>query len=155
MKRWNGYAVASRAFLLLAIAATLGSLFVIASRAGFWITADSATGTVVGWRQMSSSSATRGRLDSDRARAAAMRFEPADGTPRLPVADWGSGAPPYEIGEQVTELYDPGDPQDAMIRGFVSLYLGPLLLPLAGGCGIAALVLEFLNDARTGRQRRS
>jgi hypothetical protein len=57
----------------------------------------------------------------------------------------GSGNPPV-IGDSVDVLYDPDDPQDAKLAGFVDLWLGPLVL---GGIGVVALTVALVALRRT------
>ncbi len=151
MSRPSALGFARLLCLLLALAALLGSVGLIVARTAFWITATSAQGTVVGWQDMDGSLSTGGRISMSRAYAAGVEFM-HNGETVVFVADWGSESRPYERGETVTVLYDPDAPQDAMIRGFMSMYLGPLLLlPLAGVFALAALILDFARDSRGGR----
>jgi len=148
MPRWNRFALARCACLLIAYGALAASAGFLVSRTVFWIGAESAVGTVIGWQEMKNTSDTGRRLQSGHAYAAAVSFVAADGEQHEFVADWGSESRPYQHGEQVTVLYDPNDPQQAMIRGFVAMYLGPLLLlPMAAVFWVVALLLEFLGDS--------
>ncbi|AZQ75287.1 DUF3592 domain-containing protein [Streptomyces luteoverticillatus] len=63
-----------------------------------------------------------------------VEFTPAGGTPRKFRDSAGSDPASYEVGERVEVLYRPGSPKDARINGFLSLWLGPLIL---GGVGLA------------------
>jgi len=151
--RWNRFTLARYACLLVACSALAGSAWFLVSRTVFWIGAESAVGTVIGWEQMKNTSNTGRRLQSGHAYAAAVTFVAADGEEHQFVADWGSESRPYERGEQVTVLYDPDEPGRVMIRGFVAMYLGPLLLlPMAAAFWVVALLLEFLGDSDKKRR---
>ena len=62
-----------------------------------------------------------------------MAFEGRSGEEIVFATDGGSEFAAYDIGETVTVLYYPDDAAaSAMIRGFVSLYLGPLMQLVLG-----------------------
>lgn len=155
VSRWNKFRFARYVFLLVAYGALALSGYFLLSRTIFWIQAESAVGTVIGWREMKVSSTAGRATGSNRAYAVAVRFVAANGEEYDHVADWGSESAAYRRGEQVTVLYDRDNPGRAMIRGFVSMYLGPLLLlPMALAFGFAAVVMESLGDSKTKRRPR-
>ncbi|MBB4802442.1 hypothetical protein HNP37_002515 [Flavobacterium nitrogenifigens] len=53
-----------------------------------------------------------------------------------------SNPPSYDVGENVEIFYDPANPNDAEINGFVSLWLGVLIL---GGIGIVFFLIGSLG----------
>jgi hypothetical protein len=64
--------------------------------------------------------------------APVVRFATAEGR----TIEFHSGTrtypPAYRKGETVTVVYDPDEPQSAAIRGFISLWLGPLIAGFIG-----------------------
>jgi hypothetical protein len=67
----------------------------------------------------------------------------------------GNGSHPaaYDPGEAVTVLYDPGDPDDARIKGFWSLWGGPAFMSLLGV--IFTVIATGLRGAsRSGTQHK-
>ena len=68
----------------------------------------------------------------------------------MAVTDWGSGIDVYSLNDDVTVLYKAEDPTEAKIRGFMSLYLGPLLMMvLGGGFWLAGQLVQILGSAGT------
>ncbi|MBM3647857.1 MAG: DUF3592 domain-containing protein, partial [Alphaproteobacteria bacterium] len=64
--------------------------------------------------------------------APVVRFRLANGEVRE-GKDLGSGAPEYAIGDRVTVLYMPEDPDDFRIDSFARLWFGPIALALFAG----------------------
>jgi len=80
-----------------------------------------------------------------------VRFVTAKGEPVEFTSSIGSNPAGFDIGEHVTILYDPSDPQDARIDSFVQLWFGPLFagvfgLVLATAGGVVSIV--FLRWSR-------
>src|SRR5262249_44613226 len=72
-----------------------------------------------------------------------VKFRTATGEAHTLHSNTGSSSPSYRVGETVSVLYDPGNPFDARIVGFFSLWFlviifGPVgaLLSLAGSSGL-------------------
>lgn len=124
------------AFLIFGYAALAFGLYQLAANTWLWVSADAAEGRVVGWEYMEATprwDRTRNRhLDVNRARATVVSYQTAAGEEVVFVTEWGSEAVVYPTGSTVTVLYRPDAPENAKIRGFVSLYLGPLLLLVFG-----------------------
>lgn len=70
------------------------------------------------------------------------------------TASFSTKPAPYDVGESVEVLYAPGDPQDARIKGFSSLWLGPTIL---GGLGtvFAGIGGGILLARRTGERKKT
>ncbi|MDT0453748.1 DUF3592 domain-containing protein [Streptomyces hesseae] len=85
-----------------------------------------------------------------------VEFTPSGGTPRRFRDSSGSDPSSYEVGEQVEVLYRADSPGDARINGFLSLWLGPVIvggigLLFTGAGTVMALVSRRLPCGRTGR----
>lgn len=86
-------------------------------------------------------------ISVDRAKANVVSFRAADGEEHVFVTAWGSAAAVYDEGEMVTVLYRSEDPSQAKIRGFISLYVGPLLLLLFGaGFWVASVLARYMVE---------
>lgn len=143
------------AFLLCGYAALAAGIYFLLANTVFWIRAEAASGTVVGWQAMEHRPTSRTRFANvDPARAIVVSFTPAGGEEIIFATEWGSGKAAYASGEKVTVLYDPDEPADARIRGFVSLYVGPLLLLVFGAVFwfVGTLIRGFAEA--TSRPRR-
>ncbi|MBU0500308.1 MAG: DUF3592 domain-containing protein [Gammaproteobacteria bacterium] len=94
-----------------------------------------AEGTVIGFR-------VSGTSDSYHPR---VRFTTNEGETIEFVSSSGSRPPAYDKGEGVEVLYRPSDPHLAMIKGFFSLWAGPLILGGIGGIFalIGILLMRF------------
>ena len=119
------------AFALVAYPALAGAVYSLVTNTVFWTRAEATDGTVIGWDEMETT--TRLPADIDPAKANVVSFRTADGEEIVFVTEWGSSMAVYNLGETVTVLYQKDDPQQAKIRGFISLYVGPLLLLFMGG----------------------
>ena len=75
-----------------------------------------------------------------------FEYQDESGTTHEKVSRWASNPPTHSVGERVEVLYVPGDPSDARIRSFMSLWAGPaicgvtILFPLVFGIGFIWLV---------------
>jgi hypothetical protein len=69
------------------------------------------------------------------------------------ASSFSSNPAPYDVGETVTVLYLPDEPEGARIQGFGSLWLGPLVL---GGLGLvfAGIGGGIVLGARAGDQKK-
>ncbi len=144
--RFAGYA-----FLAVAYAALAGGLYFIGANTLFWIRAEAADGRVVGHDRMETPGILRppGTVP---ARATVVAFQTANGEDVVAVTDWGSGIDVYSLNDDVTVLYKAEDPTEAKIRGFMSLYLGPLLMMvLGGGFWLAGQLVQILGSVGTPR----
>jgi hypothetical protein len=71
-----------------------------------------------------------------------VSFRTAAGQPVTFVTSWGTSPPAYRRGDPVTVLYDAAKPDKAEIEGFLSLWLGTLIL--AGLASVFALLSAIL-----------
>jgi hypothetical protein len=77
-----------------------------------------------------------------------VRFTTAKGQSLEFTSSVGSRPPGFDIGEHVTVLYDPADPEDASIDSFFQLWFGALILGVlgsvmvVGGGGVAVVLLR-------------
>lgn len=76
-----------------------------------------------------------------------VAFTSEDGSPVEFTSSLGSSRPSQREGDTVTVLYRPDDPTDAEIRGFWTLWFGPVVLSGLGSvfCAIGVLVLVVLH----------
>jgi len=72
------------------------------------------------------------RSDGSTMYAPVVNFRAQDDSPHQFVSSVSSNPASYDIGEKVEVLYAESDPQGAQINGFVSLYLGSLILGVMG-----------------------
>lgn len=88
-----------------------------------------------------------------------IEFEDAFGVTHRFRSRLGTGAPAYEVGDSVPVLYDLADPRDAVLHGFWSLYLAPIVLGILGlafaAWGIAMFALVDSRTAPAGVIRMS
>jgi hypothetical protein len=75
-----------------------------------------------------------------------VRFVTAKGEPVEFTSSVGSNPAGFDIGEHVTILYDPSDPQGARIDSFVQLWLVPIIVGVFGlvfttAGGVVSIVL--------------
>ena len=80
--------------------------------------ADRTAGTVVELRRSGGDSTYR----------PVVSFRTAAGQPVTFVTSWGTSPPAYSKGDQVIVLYDAATPEKAEIEGFLSQWLGTLIL---------------------------
>ncbi|WP_424887129.1 DUF3592 domain-containing protein [Streptomyces sp. XH2] len=120
---------------------TIGSLSLVTGlifagvSVSFLTDAERAPGTVVAldWQGDHGGGTRKARGDDTPAAYPVVEFTSADGTPRKFRDSAGSNPPSYAVGEKVEVLYRPGSPEDARIKGFLSLWLMPLIF---GGIGL-------------------
>lgn len=67
-----------------------------------------------------------------------VKFRTAAGQERTFRSSTGTNPPSYRVGEAVEVLYSESEPSDARIRGFFSLWGGPLIV---GGMGMLFMLL--------------
>lgn len=68
------------------------------------------------------------------------------------VSRSSSNPPAYDIGEKVPVLYDPADPMDARIDGFLGLWFGPTLL---AGMGTVFALVSLIPAVLYWRRRNN
>lgn len=97
-----------------------------------------AEGTVIGFKVSGSSDSYHPKV----------RFTTNEGETIEFTSSSGSRPPAYDKGERVEVLYRPSDPQQAMIKGFFSLWAGPLILGGIGGIFALIGILLMLFPPR-------
>ncbi|MCC3773838.1 DUF3592 domain-containing protein [Streptomyces sp. UNOB3_S3] len=134
-----------------ALCLVIGLIFAGVS-VSFLTDAKRARGTVVAldWREDHGGGSRKVRSDDEPVAYPVIEFTPADGTPRKFRDSAGSNPPSYEVGEQVEVLYRPGSPEDARIKGFLSLWLMPLIF---GGIGLVFTGIATVMALVTRRRR--
>jgi len=84
-----------------------------------------------------------------------VRFATAEGKTLEFESSTRTYPPAYRTGETVTVVYDPDEPQSATIRGFISLWLGPLIAGFVGcvflAVGAAMTLAGWCADCRLQR----
>ena len=61
--------------------------------------------------------------------------------------------PAFAIGEQVTVYYDPANPERAKLDWFVNLWLGPMLLAMAGAIDVIVASVFFVLHLKKKQQQ--
>jgi Protein of unknown function (DUF3592) len=90
--------------------------------------------------------------DGDTTYKPVVRFSSPDGQEVTYTESFSGNPAPYDLGESVEVLYSPGHSRKARIKGFVSLWLGPVILAGIGLVFTAIGVGIFL--ARHGGRRK-
>jgi hypothetical protein len=132
------------AFALIGFAMLVGAVFWYQNTRAFVGAAVSAQGTVVDLVAVRSSDGTTYRP--------VVRFQDGDGRTVEFSSSTSSNPPRYSRGEQLTVLYKPGDPHEAEIDGWFSLWGGPTIV--AGLGSLFFLVGGGIIFAERARLRR-
>ncbi|MGA4844567.1 DUF3592 domain-containing protein [Streptomyces sp. G45] len=133
-RRWLMFGMLAVGAVSLVVGLVLAGISV-----SFLVDAERAQGTVVAleWRSSGGDSdggtSRRTRGDDEPTAYPVVEFRTEDGTPTRFRDSTGSNPAAYEVGERVEVLYRADSPEDARIKGFLSLWLGPLIL---GGIGL-------------------
>ena len=134
-------AILKYGFTAVGAAMLAGTLFWVQHVRTFVAEASLAEGTVVELVASRSS-------DSGTTWRPVVRFVAADGKAVQFTSSTSTNPPSYSRGEKVDVLYSASRPHDAAIKGFLSLWLGPIIVGgigavfLAVGGGIAQLVVH-------------
>ena len=143
-------AIVKYVFSAIGIALLAGALLWAQNTRSFLAQASTAQGTVIDLvRSRSNSSGSSGSSSSSSSSstyAPLVRFLTAKGEKIEFTSSSGSHPPSYSQGESVEVLYQAGAPRDAVINGFVSLWLGPMIVGgigsifflIGGGIGLAS-----------------
>lgn len=134
-------------FALLGLGMLAGSVYWYRNVEAFIVHAEVAEGTVVDLVRSGSSGSGSG----DSTYRPLVVFVDAAGREIEFVSSVGSNPPAYRRGEKLEVLYQPGDPENARINAFFSLWLGPLILGFIGG--VFALLGFGVGLAGVLRQR--
>lgn len=117
-------AIIKYVFSALGIALLAGALYWVQNTRTFLAQASTAQGTVV--------DLVRSRSSNSDTYAPVVRFVTEKGEKIEFTSSTSSNPPSHSQGERVEVLYQSGAPRDARIKGFVSLWLGSMIL---GGLG--------------------
>jgi hypothetical protein len=81
-----------------------------------------------------------------------VEFTASDGQKRSFESSISSNPPSYDVGEAVEVLYAPEKPSDARIKGFWSIWFGPLIMGILGTV-FASIGLGILYAHRRTKQK--
>ena len=152
-------AIIKYVFAAIGIAMLAGALYWVQNIRSFLAQASTAQGTVID--MVRSSSSRSSSSSSPGTWAPVVRFVTAKGEKIEFTSSTGSNPPSYSQGESVEVLYQPGAPGDARIHGFVSLWLGPMIVGgigsifflIGGGIALASVLqgrkVEYLRQNGT------
>jgi hypothetical protein len=139
------------AFVLGGAAALAAAGYFLADTRSFLARAQTANGVVV---DISVSSSTRSTgpytSTSSNSYSPVVEFAGPGGRPITFVADFGTTSSAYRRGEKVIVHYDPAQPENARLDGFLALWIGPTL---TGGIGVAFFSIGSIA-LFLGRDRR-
>ena len=151
----NDRAVKWAGMLMVAVSAVLiaATLYVLASITWFLLSSESAQGEVIGLPQ-------QGMVTNEDTRPpprhGLVLYRDAAGMEHIFSEDIGGESPLYEKGEQVTVLYHPEEPENARIRDFMAMYLGPaLLLPFAAVFWFIGMLIRATLEKPAPRETNS
>ncbi|MCB1035561.1 MAG: DUF3592 domain-containing protein [Acidobacteria bacterium] len=125
----------------LGMLALVGSLYQIGANVGLWAFGERTQGVVVAAYDAPMTDSERRDLSARNVRstqveslaeAIDIRFETSGGREVSFTPPGGVSKNTYAPGDSVTVLYDPDDPEGALLLGFRPLLLGPLLLGFMG-----------------------
>ena len=119
-------------FGIVAVILTTVCYFIYSHNQKLLARADRAAGTVVELRHGGGDSTYR----------PVVSFQTAQGRSVTFVTSWGTSPPAYSRGDRVTVLYDAATPEKAEIEGFLSLWMGTLIL--GGLASVFALLSAVL-----------
>ncbi len=111
---------------LLSIAMLVGTFYIAKDSYSYLKTAIEVKGTVVELVRSESSS------DSSYTYAPVVAFRAGEQEIKF-QSNASSNPPSYSVGEEITVLYKPSNPNKAKIKGFFSLWGGALILGILGG----------------------
>lgn len=150
MKEGLKFKIASILFRVVGYGAVALAVYFVIANTVFWVRSESAIGKVVAWEAMEGIVDRRHlRHNIDPAKATVVEFETSSGETIVFASKVGSGLDLYEKGEEVTVLYFEEDPQNAKLRGFFSLYMGPILLAVMGGVfAFFGVLLQFFYEPK-------
>ncbi|HKU90636.1 MAG TPA: DUF3592 domain-containing protein [Steroidobacteraceae bacterium] len=144
MKKFRGFIIIFLGIgvLMLSIAALLWN-----HTRSFLARAQETTGTVVELREV------RDKDGGSSTWKPVVKFTTARGRNITFAESFSSSPAPYDVGEPVTVLYLPDEPEEARIRGFGSLWLGATIV---GGIGLVFTLIGggILFANRTGERKK-
>lgn len=118
----------------------VGAIFISLNTVEFLKTALTTQGTVVELQPVRSHKSTTYKPVVDFIDVKGVKIEFASGS--------SSNPPSYEVGEKVEVLYNPKEPQDAKIKSFFSLWMGPLIVGIVGAVFFAVGFSFFISEKK-------
>ena len=118
------------AFLMMGLGAMAGGGYWFVQTLGFKSAAARADGVVVKLESQRSSGRPGARRGSTF--VPVFEFKDGEGGSHRVTSSVSSRPAAYDVGEKVAVLYSPGDPEDARIDSFFSLWGGPCALAVVG-----------------------
>src|SRR5437868_4789215 len=115
-------------FLVVGLGLAGTAVYAIRSTQSFVAKAEAVRGDVIDLEYRRDTSS----LSSSGVYYPVVNFRTTTGEQHTFHSNTGSSPPSYSIGEAVTVLYDPTNPFDARISGFLSLWLFPLIFSVIG-----------------------
>lgn len=127
-------------FTICGLGMFLGSFFMYLSINKFLKTAIMAQGTVVELQSVRSAKSTTYKplVTFNDKNGAKIEFTSGD----------SSNPPSYDVGEKIEVLYNPKKPQDAKIKSFSSLWMGVLIICIAGAVFFAVGFSFFISEKK-------
>jgi hypothetical protein len=141
--------IISGVFSTVGLGMLVGAFFIYANTSSFIAGASEAEGKVVALDRSRSSSNSGSSSTTYRP---VVEFTSATGKRVEFTSNVGSSPPSHHVGERVTVLYNPAEPQAARIKSFFQLWFG-FLIVFALGLIFAAVGLTMIFVRRQGRQR--
>jgi hypothetical protein len=86
---------------------------------------------------------------SDRSRSPVFRFTTKDGSSFTVASNISQSPAPWQFGDQVPVLYQPGHPENAHIDSFVQLWEPQVILGIVGGAFSVIPLLIFVRRRRS------
>lgn len=139
----------SALFSTIGVGMLVGSFFIFSNTTGFIRRAAQAEGKVIDLERSRSSSSSGSRSSTYRP---VVEFTTATGKRIEFTSSVGSSPPSHRVGEPVTVLYNPADPQSARIKSFFQLWFG-FLIVFFMGLVFAAIGLSMIFVRARGRKR--
>ena len=93
--------------------------------------------------------------DGDLTYKPVVRFSTAEGKTIEFKSSFSTSPPAYRVGQSVAVVYLPDEPEKAQIRGFLSLWMGPMIIAFIGTIffliGAAMVAADFRGSRRLAR----
>jgi uncharacterized protein DUF3592 len=142
--------IISGVFSTIGVGMLAGSFLIFANTRSFISRAAEAPGKVIELERSRSSSS--GSYSSSSTYRPVVEFNSATGKRIEFTSSVGTNPPSHRVGDPVTVLYNPADPQSARIKSFFSLWFG-FLIVFALGLVFAAIGLTMIFMRSRGRKR--
>jgi len=127
-------------FFVVGLAMLIGSYFIIQRRLQFLQTSTAAASGVVVENVY-----IKGTMHESGCYCPRIRFQTVDGHEINFVSDSGCNPAAYSVGESVSLLYDPQQPEKASINSLTSLWLLPFLLFILGMSATVSLIIFLVG----------